>query len=156
MEKWLQAHYWSLFQASLWLSSTNFIKMKKPLHFWIYIFFQCLGSWDTQGTGKVSRLCSTSWVLKSWIWIVQNHCDFVTTLIDESHCGTWKGLTYHISLDLLQDIRSGQIFIILTTVLLAFEAILPLVYSWTPLYMDGELFAIFFISETGRDIKKII
>ena len=27
--------------------------------------------------------------------------------------------------------------------------------TWTPLYMDGELFAIFFISETGRDIKKM-
>ena len=31
----------------------------------------------------------------------------------------------------------------------------PLGRSWTPLYMDGELFAIFFISETGRDTKKI-
>ena len=33
--------------------------------------------------------------------------------------------------------------------------VLLCLYSWTSLYMDGELVSIFFKSETSRDIKKM-
>ena len=43
------------------------------------------------------KQCSTSRVLKSWIWITKKYSTFVITSIDENCRTTWTSLTSHLS-----------------------------------------------------------